>query len=306
MGHALQMRDLALRAVRKLFHERRFIEVETPTIVPCPGLDSHLDAFAVGDNANAPRFLATSPEYQMKRLLVAGVPRCFQLGRAYRQGEVGQRHNPEFSMLEWYRAFGSMEEVMGDTEAVVRAVINASASPGASIRAEVARPFLRMTVAEAFKRYCNIDEPEMLALADQDEDTFFRKLAFEIEPQFCELEQPLFLLRYPRPMASLAALDEQDPRYANRFELYVRGVELCNGFDELTDPSEQRARFEHDQAQRAANKQPVYPLDHRFLAALEEGMPPSAGNALGFDRLLMLALEQRSLEQVLAFPESEL
>jgi lysyl-tRNA synthetase class 2 len=306
MGHALQMRNHALRTVRSLFHARGFIEVETPTIVPCPGLDSHLDAFGVGDTTDEPRFLATSPEYQMKRLLVAGIPRCFQLGRAYRQGEVGQRHNPEFSMLEWYRAFGSMEEVMTDTEAVVRAVVNASARPDASIRAHVAKPFLRMTVTEAFKRFCNVDEPEMLALAEHDEDNFFHKLAFEIEPHFATLEQPLFLLRYPRPMASLAALDKEDPRYANRFELYVRGVELCNGFDELTDPAEQRRRFENDQAQRTAAKRPVYPLDHRFLAALEEGMPPSAGNALGFDRLLMLALEQPSLDHVLAFPESEL
>lgn len=345
VGAALAMRARALHAVRATFAARGFLEVETPTLVPCPGLDSHLDAFAIAPKPGAqsetkeralteetprdgaalppslpaPRFadereqaeptlfLATSPEYQMKRLLVGGVPRCFQLGRAYREGEIGGRHNPEFTMLEWYRAFGSMEDVMTDTEDVVRAVVAACAAPSSTLHAYVAPPrFARLRVADAFRDIAGVSEDAMLELAHHDEGRFFEILAFEIEPTFADAPHPIFLTHYPRPMASLARLDVEDPRYALRFELYVRGVELCNGFDELTDPVEQRARFVADREARIASGRPAYPLDERFLQALEEGMPPSAGNALGFDRLVMLALEKASIEDVLAFPHAEL
>jgi lysyl-tRNA synthetase class 2 len=303
VGEALRLRARALETARATFRRRGFVEVETPTIVPSPGLDTHLDAFDVGHGS----FLATSPEYQMKRLLVGGVPRCFQLGRAYRREEQGARHNPEFTMLEWYRAFGTMEDVMHDTEELVREVVVACSSDPATLQALAPEePFERLRVAEAFERFASIPLEETLRLATEDEERFFEILAFTVEPALAEQGRPVFLTHYPRPMASLAALDPSDVRFALRFELYAQGVELCNGFDELTDPVEQRARFESDRALRAERGRPVYPIDERFLESLREGMPPSAGNALGFDRLVMLALGRRELADVLAFPFGEL
>jgi lysyl-tRNA synthetase class 2 len=303
VGEALKLRARAIDTARATFRRRGFLEVETPTIVPSPGLDTHLDAFDVGGGL----FLATSPEYQMKRLLVGGVPRCFQLGRAYRSEEHGARHNPEFTMLEWYRAFGTMEDVMSDTEELVREVVAACATDVAARRALAPpRPFERLRVAQAFERFASVPLEETVRLASEDEERFFEILAFEIEPALAELEGPVFLTHYPRPMASLAKLDPSDARFALRFELYAQGVELCNGFDELTDPVEQRARFESDRALRAARGRPVYPVDERFLESLHEGMPPSAGNALGFDRLVMLALGKQELAEVIGFPFGEL
>ncbi len=303
VGHNLRRRDRIVQSIRRVMQSMDFLEVETPTIVPCPGMDSHLAGFQL-EGESPPRFLATSPEYQMKRLLVGGIPRCFQIGRSYRRDESGRLHHPEFTMLEWYRAFASVDEVMHDTESIVLAAFDAGRAEGATSSAEVlARPFLRLSVRDAFARYADIDEPELLRIAATDETRFFLALIERVEPALSALGRPVFLDRWPAPMASLARLCPDDRRYAERFELYFRGVELCNGFGELTCPDEQRSRFEHDQVERARLGLPVYPLDEAFLSALEEGMPPSAGNALGLDRLVMLALECESLDDVIAFRE---
>lgn len=308
IGGSLAARARALQAVRDWFVARGFLEVETPCLAPCPGLDVHLDAFAVEVPAGTPpRFLVTSPEYQMKRLVVGGVHRCFQIARSFRRAELGARHNPEFTMLEWYRAFAEMDEVVTDTEAIVVAVFEAVGVAGSALsRLDLSRPFARLSVAAAFEQYAGIDEVRMLALARDDADTFFRILVDEIEPELTSLPYPVVMDRYPAPMASLARLCPDDARYAQRFEIYAAGVELCNGFGELTDPVEQRARFVADQVERQRVGAPVYPLDERFLGALDEGMPPSAGNALGLDRLIMLALGKPSLSEVIAFPEGVL
>jgi elongation factor P--(R)-beta-lysine ligase len=310
VGSALEARAAGLRAVRAFFEAWRFLEVDTPSIVPSPGLDVHLDAFEVrevaGPSFRGAGYLVTSPEYQMKRLLAGGVPRCFQLARCYRRGEVGARHNPEFLMLEWYRAFAGVDEVIADTEALVRHVALALtgraelAVDGA--RVDLAGPFERLPVAAAFERYAGVAGDRAIALATDDEDTFFRLLVDRVEPALAREPRPVFLVDYPTPFASLARARPDDPRVAERFELYAAGVELCNGFGELTDPVEQRARLERDQAERARRGKPVYPIDERFLAALEEGMPPSAGNALGVDRLLALCLGTDRIAGVLPFP----
>ena len=198
VGAALHARARAVSAIRAYFSEQGFLEVETPSLVPCPGLDVHLDAFEILDASlcgppvglrQGRRFLATSPEYQMKRLIVGGVARCFQLARAFRAGEIGEpasaTHNPEFTMLEWYRAFASAEEIIADTEAIVTAVFHALASePGASARPalDLARPFRRYSVAEAFSELAGIREDEMLRLANEDTERFFRVLVDQIEP----------------------------------------------------------------------------------------------------------------------------
>ncbi|MDC0743438.1 EF-P lysine aminoacylase EpmA [Polyangium mundeleinium] len=324
VGRALRARAEALAEVRSFFVRRGFLEVETPSMVPCPGLDLHLDAFGVGFGAQdaegdpkpralttgapegRPLWLITSPEYQMKRLLAGGVPRCFQLARCYRRGEIGSRHNPEFTMLEWYRAFAPMDAVVADTEELVRSVVSKLAGTRVieveGTRVDLSAPFERISVGEAFARYAGTSADEAITMASEDEDRFFRLLVEHVEPSLARLGRPVFLVEYPAPFASLARLCPADPRVAERFELYVGSVEVCNGFGELTDPVEQRARFERDQAQRRAEGKPVYPIDERFLAALAEGMPPAAGNALGIDRLVALGLGARAIGDVTAFP----
>jgi elongation factor P--(R)-beta-lysine ligase len=167
---------------------------------------------------------------------------------------------------------------------------------------DIGAPFERLSVAAAFERYAGIDEARALAMAKDDEDRFFRLLVERVEPKIARSARPVFLVGYPATQASLARISPADPRVCERFELYVGGVELCNGFGELTDPDEQRRRLERDRAERARLGKPVYPIDERFLAALSEGMPRSAGNALGVDRLLALCLGERTIGDVMGFP----
>lgn len=294
-----------LATIRAFFDERAFIEVETPILVPSPGLDVHLDAFEVLSPGTASQFLSTSPEYQMKRLLADGYERIYQLTRAFRRGELGSRHNPEFSMLEWYRANAGMDDVLADTEALVERVTGGAVTiEGRTVHARA--PFARMTVCEAYRAFAGISEDETLRLATEDEDRFFRILVEAVEPGIERLPHALALVEYPATQASLARKKPSDPRVAERFEVYLAGVELCNGFGELTDAVEQRARLLHDQRERGRRGLPVYPLDERFLAALEAGIPPSGGNALGVDRLVALACGTRDISEVMAFTANEL
>lgn len=303
VGRALEARAKTFGLVRSFFDRRGFVEVDTPSMVPCPGLDLHLDAYGVAD---APHWLITSPEYQMKRLLVGGIPRCYQMARCYRRGEVGGRHNPEFLMLEWYRAFAPVDAVISDTEDLVRHVITELSGRDhvfvEGVRVDLSGPFERLTVGEAFMRFAHVSADEAIAWATDDEDRFFRVLVDEVEPALARLGHPVFMTDYPAPFASLARLSPRDPRVAERFELYVGSLEVCNGFGELTDPVEQRTRFLRDQAHRREQGKAVYPLDERFLAALEEGMPPAAGNALGLDRLVALGLSAPTIGDVTSFP----
>lgn len=322
----LALRAAVIRAIRAYFEREGFLEVETPSIATSPGLDLHLHAFAVAEplplsgigDESGPRpsappattppfgYLITSPEYHMKRLLVGGLTRCFQFARCFRAGEIGRLHEPEFTMLEWYRAWGSLDEMLADTEQVVRTAAGVAdpalrfAALGAPI--DIDSPFERLTLREAFARYAP-GEGDPIALASRDEERFFGVLVERIEPNLGRV-RPTFLMRWPAPMASLARLAPDDPSVCERFELYVGGIELCNGFVELTDPVEQRARLQRDQRERAARGLPVYPIDERFLAALEEGMPPSVGNALGLDRLVALVAGCESIADVIAFPHA--
>jgi lysyl-tRNA synthetase class 2 len=303
-GERLRRRAALTKQVRAFFEERGFLEVETPLVVPSPGLDLHLDALPVQTRAGE-RYLITSPEYQMKRLLAGGLERIFQIAKCFRNDELGERHQPEFSMLEWYRAFAGVEEVMCDTEELVARLARAlSGRPilhSARGAVDVTPPWPRLSVREAFQRYCGLELDEVV----HDEERFYRLLVEQIEPRLCELGA-VFLYDYPASMASLARKKPADPRVAERFEAYVGGIELCNGFGELTDAAEQRARLLADQRARAARGLPVYPLDERFLDALAQGMPPSAGNALGLDRLWMLALGAAHIEDVIAIGASRL
>lgn len=309
---ALIQRSAILREVRSYFHHADFVEVETPQMVPSPGLDVHLEAFEIGNRTRraqgtAPAkvdsrfYLHTSPEYQMKRLLVAGLPRVMQVCRASRRGELGQRHEPEFTMLEWYRAYAGSADVMRDTEEMV-AQVAARVLGGTKVRGpkgneiELAAPWDRLTVHEAFRQLAHLHVDDVLP----DEEKFFLILTETIEPQLGR-SKPVFLTEWPASMASLARTFPERPHLADRFEAFVDGMELCNGFGELVDPIEQRKRFVRDQEKRREMGLAVYPLDERFLSALEEGMPPSGGNALGVDRLVMLLSGASHIEDCVAF-----
>jgi lysyl-tRNA synthetase class 2 len=300
----LRERARIVRTVRAFFEARDFLEVETPLVVPSPGLDVHLAALEVTTAAGA-RYLTTSPEYQMKRLLAGGLERIHQIAKCFRSDEIGELHQPEFTMLEWYRAFADVESVMRDTEQLVAEVATLlSGEPVLHTRRgaiDVAPPWPRISVREAVGRFGKQELAPLL----EDEERFYRVMVEQVEPALADFGA-LFLTDYPTQMASLARKKPGDPSVAERFEAYVAGIELCNGFGELTDPHEQRTRLLADQAERARRGLPVYPLDERFLRALEEGMPPSAGNALGLDRLVMLALGAEHIEQVLAIPASRL
>jgi lysyl-tRNA synthetase class 2 len=295
MVEVLRLRATALQAIRRFFEARDFIEVETPAVVPSPGLDVHLSAFEVKDpGGRTVGWLATSPEYQMKRLLSRGAERIFQLCRSYRADEQGRHHEREFAMLEWYRARATSEDVIADTEALVAQVAAAVGSPFSSA---LSSPWDRMTVGQAFVQHAG-------AVVDPaDETRFFRVWAEQVQPQLGR-ERPVFVTEWPASMASLAKLNENGT--ADRFEAFFRGIELCNGFGELTDAEEQRRRFEKDQADRRAAGLAVYPIDERFLRALERGIPESGGNALGVDRLLMVLSGAESIQAVMPFPVDEL
>jgi elongation factor P--(R)-beta-lysine ligase len=317
----LEARAAALGALRRFFAERDFLEVETPLLVPSPGLEQHLDAVAAGGG-----YLITSPEYQMKRLLAAGLERIYQVCRCFRAGEHGPHHASEFTMVEWYRGYAALDEIVRDTEALVDAVVRAVAGrPIAHVggRAiDVSPPWPRMTVRDAMRRWAGVevagDEPAEalvaavrgagIAIADGAawDDAFFAAFLARVDPALAALDRPLVLEDWPAPLAALARRKPGEPLTALRFEAYVGGLELANAFGELTDPIEQRARFAHDQATRRARGRPVYPIDERLLAALAEGLPPSAGIALGFDRLVMLATGAAAIDDVLAFATGEL
>ncbi|MCC7536663.1 MAG: EF-P lysine aminoacylase GenX [Deltaproteobacteria bacterium] len=300
----LRARSRARAAVRAFFDARGYLEVDTPQLVPSPGVEVHLDAFEVL-GADAPRFLITSPEYQMKRLIAGGLGNVYQLCHCFRRDELGALHQPEFTMLEWYRVDAGMADVVADTEALVAhvatAMHGAPTLPGPTGTMDVSPPWDRLTVRDAFRRFAGVEVDSLL----RDEARFFETLVTDIEPKL-GVERPTVLYAYPAQMASLARLSPEDPTVAERFEVYVRGIELANGFGELTDAEEQRTRCEADLAKRARLGKPPYPLDERFLAALREGMPSSGGVALGFDRLVMLLLGEPVIDDVVAIPERAL
>jgi elongation factor P--(R)-beta-lysine ligase len=303
IGARLALRAELCAEVRRYFADQGFIEVDTPLRSGECGTETHVEPIRSGES-----YLITSPELHMKRLLVGGVPRLFQLAHCFRAGERGRLHAPEFLMLEWYRAFEGYGVVLEDTERIVHALaLRVAGSPVLTLpsgqRIDVGLPFARLSVREAFARFAGIaDAP---ALAARDEDRYFQILVDQVEPAIAALGRPLFLYDYPASQAALARLSPRDPSVAERFELYVGDVELCNGYGELTDPVEQRARCELDRARRRSLGRAVPELPGRFLAALAQGMPPASGNALGLDRLFMLLTGQPNIDQVVPFSSEE-
>ena len=320
-------------ATRAFLAARGYAEVETPCLVPVPGMEVHLRAFRsgyrshLGAGRDRTLWLRTSPELALKRLLVAGAGPVFELARVWRNGEVSPRHAPEFTMLEWYRPGLTLEGLMEETEALLRAVLPARVA-NAGITTDLAQPFGRLTMAEAFATHArglDILATVDPATAEGDaaalhaaarraglelpsglswEDAFFHLLLTHVEPHLGRT-RATFLTHWPAPQAALARRDPADPRAALRFELFVAGLELANAFDELTDSAEQRTRFTRDVAERKRLAgEEGWEVDEDFLAALDHGMPAAAGIALGFDRLAMLATGARTIDDVLWLPLS--
>jgi elongation factor P--(R)-beta-lysine ligase len=317
----LRRRARLMQATRAFFDARAYTEVETAYAVPAPGEEVHLRAFRTErerpEGGAEALWLHTSPEFAMKRLLVAGAGPIFQFARVWRNGEGGALHAPEFTMLEWYRPGADMPALMNETEALLRAVL-APTVTCRGVTTDLAR-FERLSMAEAFDRFVGADvlataddAPALAAAAgarlrDREtwEDLFFRLLLERVEPHLGR-DHPTFLTHWPAEQAALARRDPADPRVAERFELFVCGIELANAFVELTDPIEQRARFLADRTRRHAAHGPDWPLDEDFLAALAHGMPQAAGIALGFDRLAMIAGGADRIAQVLWLPPADL
>ncbi len=305
---ALRLRAGVLAQIRAFFAERGVLEVETPLLAAAPVTDLHLHALRSryrGPDAHrgVDLFLQTSPEFAMKRLLAAGSGPIYQLGKAFRNGEAGAKHNPEFTILEWYRPGWDHHRLMDEVDDLLQVVLGAGTAE-------------RLTYGAAFERFAAIDphrathgELEMLvAEAGVRDPAGLRRddlldliLTHRIEDRLGR-GRPSFVHDYPASQASLARVRAGDPPLAERFEVFYEGVELANGYHELADASEQRRRFEADLEGRRAEGLPEVPVDERLLAALEHGLPDCAGIALGIDRLVMLAAGARNIADVLAFP----
>ncbi len=294
----LRRRAGIIQSIRRFFTENGYLEVETPHIIPAPAPEIHIDAIPTEAG-----FLHTSPELCMKRLVAAGYSKIFQIGKCFRRGEKGQLHLPEFTLLEWYTGAGDYFHLMDQCEALFRFVLEEEGIPGHTVsyqgqRMDLTGPWIRLTLEEAFKRYASVSVREAV-----DTGQFDIIMVEEIEPALLP-SGPVFLYDYPASLASLAQLKAEDPSLAERFELYAGGLELANGFSELTDPSEQRERFLKEQHRREDTGKAPYPMPEKFLEALDH-MPPCAGIALGVDRLVMLLTDKASIDQVVAFTPDE-
>ncbi len=294
----LLLRAKMIQAIRSFFDALGYVEVETPLLVPAPAPEAHIDAIPADG-----RYLHTSPELCMKRLLAAGFSRIFQISKCFRSGERGDLHLPEFTLLEWYRTDCDYKGLMDECETLFQFVAE-QLNRGDSISCagkeiDLKSPWERLTVEEAFDQYA--PAPVDKALAD---DCFDQIMVEYVEPRLGMI-RPTFLYDYPALVGALARRRPDDPTVAERFEIYMAGIELANGFSELTDPVEQRARFEAERRQRAAAGKAVYPMPEPFLRALQH-MPEAAGIALGVDRLAMVFSDAERVDQVTAFTPEEL
>jgi elongation factor P--(R)-beta-lysine ligase len=330
----LAARGRIVSALRQWFDAEGFAEVEGGALQVSPGNETHLHAFATdlvrSDASTRGLYLHTSPEFAMKKLLAAGEERIVDFAHVFRNRERSALHHPEFTMLEWYRAHESYERIMDDCAAILHVAAQAAGAETFRFREREASPFAeaeRVTVGEAFGRHAGIDlmatlptnpndEPDAHTLAAQARrigirlaaddtwsDIFSRILSERVEPHL-GIGRPLILYDYPASEAALARRKPSNPRVAERFELYVAGVELANAFGELTDPVEQRRRFEADMAEKERIYGERYPVDADFLAALAK-MPPASGCALGLDRLVMLATGAERIDDVIWTPMTQ-
>jgi len=301
LKRAVEYRARLLNLLREFFGTKGFLEVETPIVCSSPGVETHLAALQTSVGSRT-MYLTTSPEFHMKRMLAAGFESVFQVTRSFRDGEKGDLHNPEFTIVEWYRTGVDYRAIMKDCEELLSHLargLNGSACspsvPGKRCTQVLDPPFHRITFEEAF-RAAGAGDP-LSFVTDKRDQVFVER----VEPLLGR-DAPVFLTDYPADQASLARLRPGEPGVAERFEMYAGGLELANGFTEITDRDEYLARCESDLASRKRLGLPGYPVDERYVSMLGEGLPESAGVALGLDRVVMLLIGASSIRDVMAFP----
>jgi lysyl-tRNA synthetase class 2 len=310
---ALVVRARIAAALRAWLASQEFLEVETPALQVSPGLEPHLFAFETRlrdphGGSERVRYLRTSPEFTLKKLLAAGLPRIFELAHSFRNAERSSTHHPEFTMLEWYRAGATYESLCSDCEAILRVAADAAGVTTLRWRGaecDPRAPAERVTVRDAFAKHAGLELAELRRGGREAfEDAFFRAFLESVEPKL-GIGRATLLVDWPIELAALARAKPSDSTVAERVELFVCGLELANGWSELTDAAEQRRRFERDVAEKARLYGERYPIDPDFMAALEFGLPESAGMALGFDRLVMCATGAERIDDVLFAPVDE-
>lgn len=332
-----RVREVVIDTIRGFFKTQDFLEVETPLLVQRPSTETFLDFFGselrMAEGQRRPGFLTTSPEYAMKKILVAGFPRVFQVCKSFRNGEGrSPKHNPEFTILEWYRTQADYTDIMRDCEELMLELVAAvNEWRGEAVIPDVEptlqyqgrtyhlnAPWPRLSVAEAFEQFAGIEVEELLdevALpkraatkgyqvtdATSWEQAYHQIFLNEVEPALTQFDRPVFLYDYPTSQAALSRRKADDPRFAERFELYLGGIELGNAFSELIDADEQEARLKADLELRRKEQRPPFELDTDFIEALRLGMPPTGGIAVGVDRLVMLLADVPSIKDTLFFP----
>ena len=293
----LELRAVIMAVIRHYFTKKGYLEVETPCRIPAPAPEANIEAEPSGS-----WFLQTSPELCMKRLLAAGFEQIFQICKCYRKGERGRLHLPEMTMLEWYTAGHDYLDMMRQCEDLI-SIVARSLDHGKAIKyqgqwIDFTKPWDRMTVDQAFEKFATVSLDTAIQNGHFDEI-----IGCDIAPNL-GCVKPVFLYDYPAVLGSLARLKPGDKSVAERFELYIAGIEICNAFSELTDPDEQRKRFETEMELRRSSGKTTYPFAEPFLQALAD-MPESAGNALGIDRLIMLFADTADIDAVVAFPPED-
>jgi len=294
----LAARAQIIQKIREFFSSRGYLEVDTPVLIPAPAPESHINAVEAGD-----LYLQTSPELCMKRLLAAGYSKIFQICHCWRNGERGSRHLPEFTMLEWYRSDSNYNDLMTETTDLLRYIAGTLSTEGVisykGLNVDLSGRPETLSVRDAFARYTGTTMEK--ALEDDEFDLLMTDL---IEPRLGN-ERPTIIFDYPAQKAALSRLKADDSSVAERFELYLAGMEIANAFSELTDPARQRERFLQEIAYRKKIGARIYPMPEPFLDELGE-MPPSSGIALGVDRLVMFFTDSETIDEVVAFTPEEL
>ena len=298
------VREKVVDTIRDFFKKQKFREVQTPTLVPIPSIEPNLEVFQTqlhtAKGLERKAYLIMSPEFSIKKLLAAGIGNCFEIAKCFRnEEEVSKLHNPEFTMLEWYRVGANYKDVMKDFEDLFMKIIGKDKLNYQGEVYDLSLPWPRFRFEELFQKYANLD---VLKVSD---DYFYTIYFNKIEPELLKLKKPYFLYDYPISQASLSRPSKNDPRFAERFEVFLAGIELGNCFSELTDAKMQKERFEADKAERKSQGKLDYPIDNDLIEALDSGLPEVSGIAVGVDRIIMLAADVPTVADTLFFPAGE-
>ena len=302
---SIEIREKVIDAIRSFFKKQGFREVFTPILVPTPSIEPNLEVFETqlrtSKGLKRRAFMIMSPEFSIKKLLAAGVGNCFEITKCFRnEEEVSRLHSPEFTMLEWYRVGANYLDVMKDFENLFLKIVGKNKMTYQGKAYDLSLPWTRISVAEVFQKFAHKD---VLKVKDED---FYKTFFNEIEPQLTRSKKPFFIYDYPVSQASLSRPKKEDPRFAERFEVFLAGIELGNCFSELIDWREQKRRFEEEKALRHAQHKTDYPIDEDLIKALKSGLPEVSGIAVGVDRLIMLAANAPEISDTIVLPAQEI